>query len=97
MSIENALGTIQCDTTLEILDGVLVRCGVRARATAEPSYFSIVSGGRAVFPDPIVEKELMTLALVELEEAQRGGRIPSFSFWTASASPLGDSAERVSA
>lgn len=76
---ENTLGTVLCQTDLATIDALVAQCGLRAQATNETHYFSIVSGGRSALQDAAVENELLVLAYNTLNAAREKGHLPPFS------------------
>ena len=83
MRFENVLGTVVCATNIATLEALLSPVGLVARADPEPNSFTILSGGRATFPDPVVEGELVEMALNKMKAAQIDGKLPSFSLLVA--------------
>lgn len=79
MMFENELGIVHCDSDVQTVDRIVGAYGLRATLGNEPHKFRIVSGGRAMLQDAVVEEDLLSLALESLNRAKSQGIIPSFT------------------
>ncbi len=82
-AFDNTLGTILCRANVETINSIVGACGLRVLERPDPFHYDVVSGGRSMLQDAVVERDLLAMAFTNLREAHDRGDLPPFSFTSA--------------
>ena len=78
---ETVFATIQCNTTKPSLDAIVTTFGLHTVDGEAPNEFHLVTSTRGTEPE--VNSDLVRLALVSLQHAQKAGLIPALTVFEA--------------